>query len=188
MWIISVIIPMPSPKYQDGFLLSNINFRQAAAIKPARIVATVQASLVYSPPPHNGENQRSTPPITPEMIPAGAPKISPAQIGALSRTFMIAPPMSTPNSVANTASIPKITPNTICFLIYFILPNAVFLSIMYKTTLTATGSSPLATSFNIVVIFSSPFNSQKIARNGTNTLIIISQFYCFCQGKLLNSL
>ena len=82
MWIVSVIIPMASPKYQDGFLLSNIYFRQAAAIKPARIVATVQASLVYSPPPHNVENQRSTPPITPEIIPAGAPKISPAQIGA----------------------------------------------------------------------------------------------------------
>ena len=55
---------MASPKYHVGFLLSNIYFRQAAEKSPARIVATVHASLVYSPPPHKVENQRSTPPIT----------------------------------------------------------------------------------------------------------------------------
>ena len=96
-------------------------FRNAAAKAPARTVETLQASCVYSPAPQITASQRSTPPIIPAIIPAGAPKRSPAQIGEASLAFIIAPSILIPNSVPRIASAPNIMPIITCLAIYDIL-------------------------------------------------------------------
>ena len=48
-----------------------------------------------------------------DAYPAGAPNKSPAHMGAASRAFITAPPISTPNSVPRTANPPKRIPTMI---------------------------------------------------------------------------
>ena len=51
-------------------------------------------------------------------MPAGAPKIRPADKGAASRTFTTAPSHSTPKLDAKADAPPNRTPIIICFFIY----------------------------------------------------------------------
>ena len=128
---------------------SKTNLRKAAESSPASRVDRAQAILVYSPAPHATAAYRSAAPITPAMIPEGAPKIRPAQIGAASRTLMMAPLMETPNS----EQITEISPNTMPIRI---LPLTVslnftsFLSSFQIRTLEITGMTESGMSFSML--------------------------------------
>ena len=80
------------------------------------------------PIPQNEAKNLSTPPINPAIIPAGPPKISPADRGAASRTLITAPSVSIPKCVEITASNPKTIPMISCFCQYVIFLKLVFFS------------------------------------------------------------
>ena len=128
IWNTSVIIPINKPWNTDGLLFSKIYFLIKAANNPAKTVAIEQASCVVCPIPQNEAKNLSIPPITPAIIPAGAPKISPADKGDASRTLIAAPSVPIPRCVEITASKPKATPIINCFFQYEILVKPVFFS------------------------------------------------------------